>query len=31
MVFDKGEGSDILDAIIAERRCRTCGTPWIAL
>ena len=28
MVFDQGEGSDILDAIIAEGRCRTCGTPW---
>jgi hypothetical protein len=28
MVFDQGEGSDILDAIVAEGRCRTCGTPW---
>ncbi len=25
MVFDQGEGSDILDAIVAEGRC---GTPW---
>jgi hypothetical protein len=23
-----GEGSDILDAIVAEGRCGTCGTPW---
>jgi hypothetical protein len=28
MMFDQGEGSDILDAIVAEGRCRTCGTPW---
>ena len=28
MVFDQGEGSDILDAIVAEGRCGTCGTPW---
>jgi hypothetical protein len=28
MVFDQGEGSDILDAIVAEDRCGTCGTPW---
>jgi hypothetical protein len=28
MVFDQGEGSDILDAIVAECRCGTCGTPW---
>ena len=28
MVFDQGEGSDILDAIVAEGRCETCGTPW---
>jgi hypothetical protein len=28
IVFDQGEGSDILDAIVAEGRCRTCGTPW---
>ena len=27
MVFDQGEGSDILDAIVAEGRCETCGTP----
>jgi len=27
-VFDQGEGSDILDAIVAEGRCGTCGTPW---
>jgi hypothetical protein len=27
MVFDQGEGSDILDAIVAEGRCGTCGTP----
>jgi hypothetical protein len=27
MVFVQGEGSDILDAIIAEGRCGTCGTP----
>jgi hypothetical protein len=25
MVFDQGEGSDILDAIVAEGRC---GTLW---
>jgi hypothetical protein len=28
MVFDQGEGSDILDAIVAEGRFGTCGTPW---
>jgi hypothetical protein len=28
MVFDQGEGSDILDAIVAEGHCGTCGTPW---
>ena len=28
MVFDQGEGSDILDAIVAEGRCGACGTPW---
>jgi hypothetical protein len=28
MVFDQGEGSDILDAIVAEGRCGTCGKPW---
>jgi hypothetical protein len=28
MVFDRGEGSDILDAIVAEGRCGTCGMPW---
>ena len=28
MVFDQGDGSDILDAIVAEGRCGTCGTPW---
>jgi hypothetical protein len=28
LVFDQGEGSDILDAIVAEGRCGTCGTPW---
>jgi hypothetical protein len=28
MVFDQGEGSDILDAIVAEGRCGTCGVPW---
>jgi hypothetical protein len=28
MVFDQGEGSDILDAVVAEGRCGTCGTPW---
>ena len=28
MVFDQGEGNDILDAIVAEGRCRSCGTPW---
>ena len=28
MAFDQGEGSDILDAIVAAGRCRTCGTPW---
>jgi hypothetical protein len=28
MVFDQGEGSDILDAIVAEGRCGMCGTPW---
>jgi hypothetical protein len=28
MVFDQGEGSDILDAIVAEGRRGTCGTPW---
>ena len=22
------EGSDILDAIVAEGRCGTCSTPW---
>ncbi len=27
MAFDQGEGSDILDTIVAEGRCRTCGTP----
>jgi hypothetical protein len=27
-VFDQGEGSDSLDAIVAEGRCGTCGTPW---
>ena len=27
MVFDQGEGSDILDAIVAEGRCGTSGTP----
>jgi hypothetical protein len=27
MVFDQGEDSDILDAIVAEGRCGTCGTP----
>ena len=27
-MFDQGEGSDILDAIVAEGRCGTCGTPW---
>ena len=24
----QGEGSDILDAIVAEGRCGTCVTPW---
>jgi hypothetical protein len=28
MVFDQGEGSDILDAIVAEGPCGRCGTPW---
>jgi hypothetical protein len=28
MVFDQGDNSDILDAIVAEGRCGTCGTPW---
>ena len=28
MVFDRGDGSNILDAIVAEGRFRTCGTPW---
>jgi hypothetical protein len=28
VVFDQGEGSDILDAIVAEGRCGTGGTPW---
>jgi hypothetical protein len=28
LVFDQGQGSDILDAIVAEGRCRTCDTPW---
>jgi hypothetical protein len=28
VVFDQGEGSDILDAIVPEGRCRTCGTAW---
>jgi hypothetical protein len=28
MMFDQGEGSEILDAIVAEGRCGTCGTPW---
>jgi hypothetical protein len=27
-VFDQGEGSYILDAIVAEGRCGTRGTPW---
>jgi hypothetical protein len=27
MVFDQGQGSDILDAIVAEGRCGTCSTP----
>ena len=27
MVFDQGEGSDILDAIVAEGRCGTPSTP----
>ena len=28
MVFDQGDGSDILDAIVAQGRFGTCGTPW---
>jgi hypothetical protein len=28
MAFDQGENSDILDAIVAEGPCGTCGTPW---
>ena len=24
----EGDIGDILDAIVAEGRCRTCGTPW---
>jgi hypothetical protein len=28
IVFDQGDGSDILVAIVAECRCGTCGTPW---
>jgi hypothetical protein len=28
MVFDQGESSDILDAIVTEGLCGTCGTPW---
>jgi hypothetical protein len=28
MVFDRGEKGDILDAIVAEGRYGTCGTPW---
>ena len=28
MVINLGEGSDILDAIVAEGRCGPCGTPW---
>ena len=28
MVFDQSEGSDILDAIVAEGACQVCGTPW---
>ncbi len=28
MVFDQGEGSDILDAILSAGFCVTCGTPW---
>jgi hypothetical protein len=28
MVFDQGEGSDILDAIVAHGRFGTCGTLW---
>jgi hypothetical protein len=27
MVFDQGEGSDIVGAMVAEGRCRTGGTP----
>jgi hypothetical protein len=27
-VFDQGEGSGILDAIVAEGLCGTRGTPW---
>jgi hypothetical protein len=27
MMLDWGEGSDILDAIVAEDRCGTCGRP----
>jgi hypothetical protein len=28
MVFDQGDGSDILDAIIAMGCCPACGKPW---
>ncbi len=28
MMYDQGEGSEILDAIVAKGRCGTCGTPW---
>ena len=31
MVFDQGDRSDILDAIIAEGSCRTCRTPWASV
>jgi hypothetical protein len=27
-VADDRKQRDILDAIVAEGRCRTCGTPW---
>jgi hypothetical protein len=30
-VFDQGEGSDILDAIVGEGRCGTCGLRGTAL
>jgi hypothetical protein len=28
VLFDQGEGSDILDAIVAAAAAERCGTPW---